>query len=115
MSGISKQLVDINNHFYLNLIAMSLRRKSLLLVAFLENKTVSFLHLSLLNYCYANHSIFDVWTHRNYSLIEEQGFMEYKQEILVLMERLKLIKKVNLKNGRIKTGREAKNCMRKHM
>ena len=41
--------------------------------------------------------------------------MEYKREILVLMERLKLIKKVNLKNGRIKTGREAKNCMRKHM
>lgn len=71
MSGISKQLADINNHFYLNLIVMSLRRKSLLLVAFLENKTVSFLHLFLLNYCYANHSIFDVCTHRNCNIIEE--------------------------------------------
>lgn len=41
--------------------------------------------------------------------------MEYQWEILVLMERLKLIKKMNLKNGRIKTGREAKNYMRKNV
>lgn len=62
-------------------------------MAFLENKALSFLHLSLLNYCYANHSIFDVWTQKLQCNRGIGAYVIQTEEILVL-------------NGKIKTYKE---------